>query len=79
MDKGFNSKCDPENKQDLSSHQIKQCIKIEKSDYNRLSRGRYFTIAHLYLAPASLSRQNTNVDVHENEQGQNRRSDTTKE
>ena len=51
----------PNDKQD-TSNQIKQCIKIESSERKRLSGGRYFTIAHLYLAPASLSRQNTKIE-----------------
>ena len=51
----------PENRQDTSS-QIKQFIKIQASAENRLPGGRHFTIAHLYLAPASLSRQNTKIE-----------------
>ena len=61
---GTCSDFNPNDKQD-TSNQIKQCIKIESSERKRLSGGRYFTIAHLYLAPASLSRQNTKIEETE--------------
>ena len=58
----------PNNKQDTeSSNPVKQIIKVQKSDDNRLSKGRFFTIAHLYLTPASLSRQNTIIEENKHE------------
>ena len=68
MEKGRMETVIPDNKQDVeSSNPVKQIIKVQKSDDNRLSKGRYFTIAHLYLTPASLSRQNTIVEESRDE------------
>lgn len=62
MEQGRKTKICPDNKQSSQSSVVKQCVKVEKSDDNRLSSGRYFTIAHLYLAPASLARQHADVE-----------------
>lgn len=41
---------------------VKQVIKIQNSDENKPKRRNYFTVAHLYLKPASFGRDHSRAD-----------------
>lgn len=41
---------------------VRQVIKIQNSVENRRSRGSFFTLAHLYLKPASFVRENSKME-----------------